>query len=113
MVRELFTIIRAGDPCPKCLGVWGESAEGRIKSIRIECDSFCTFRNECQAEIDQNGLEGFQCKDRRWGPQLGARCENNMAWHNGCNFALIGAGANDQPIPQQFQDGYPNSWDGF
>ena len=112
-MREIFTIIKNGDPCPKCVQVWGESANGRIKSIKIECDSFCTFRKQCQAEIDENGLTGFQCQDRRWGLQLGARCENRMDWHHGCQFALIGVGANDKPVPSQWREGYPNSWDGF
>lgn len=112
-MQERFTILKVGDACPKCTAIWGESAEGRIKSIRIECDSFCTFRNQCQTEIDQNGLEGFKCKDRRWGPQLGARCENNMSWHHGDKFALIGANHEDRPMPSQWAEGYPNSWDGF
>lgn len=112
-MREIFTILKVEDPCPKCTQVWWEGAEAHIKSIKIECDSFCTFRNQCQSEINENGLEGFQCKDRRWGLQLGARCENNMAWHKGCEFALIGANHEDRPVPSQWREGYPNSWDGF
>ena len=113
MARELFVIVKVGDECPKCKAVWGEGAEGRIQSIRIECDSLCVFRRKCQAEIDQNGLEGFRCKDRRWTMVLGARCKHNMTWYRGCSFAHIGAGSNNQPVVTHWQEGYPGSWDGW
>lgn len=107
---EKFTILKVGQNCPKCKEIWGK-AEGRIK-VYIECDSFCTFRAECQAFINANGLEGFRCKDRRWGPELGARCENNMPWHGGCKFALNST-YQDRPIVSQWHEGYPHSWDGW
>lgn len=105
-MKKFFKIEKVGEVCPSCQeAVWSEM--GHIKSIKVECDSFCKHREECQAEIDEKGLAGFRCKDSRWGPLLGAKCERD--YHK---FALNET-CEDHLILHLWQEGYPWSWGGW
>lgn len=107
MDEKRYEILKAGDECPVCKEVWGERRKSRVQRIIVECDSTCRFRAERQKQIDASGLDGFICKDDRWGPWFGALCQPCF-----CKFALNTA-YKGSPNAHNWMEGYPRSWDGW